>query len=320
MALLNKLWVSGPTPTPSFTPTGPTPTFTRTFTPTNTPTITQTPSGTLRVQVSGGGTDNGQQTQFRLRIQNTGTSARSNISVRLYFTTDGSNAASSYVLEKYYDQSGVATVSGPTQATGTTYYFTINYGTASLPAGGTWGFDTSMHLNGWGSTYVATNDWWHTSGTLPAAFSDWTTIPAYVSGAKIWGDEPVVGPTNTPTRTPTPSRTPTITFTPTGVTVTPSRTPTPTFTFTPTLTQGPGACSPVTATITVPFTRDGAGTFCWQISNLSFINSWNMTNLTVNGVNFTNQYASAGSLPAKINGFWYISYKGDFPWSHFEAK
>jgi hypothetical protein len=32
-----------------------------------------------------------------------------------------------------------------------------------------------------------------------------------------------------------------------------------------------------------------ASTFYWQASNLgSFINSWNMTSLTVNGVNFTN--------------------------------
>jgi hypothetical protein len=55
-----------------------------------------------------------------------------------------------------------------------------------------------------------------------------------------------------------------------------SRTPTPTFTPTATLTQGPGACSPVSAVITAPFQFDGAGTFCWQVSSLSFINSWNL--------------------------------------------
>jgi endoglucanase len=330
MALLNRLWnaqPNDPTPTPSFTPTGPTPTFTRTSTPTNTPTITLTPSGTLRVQLSGAGTDNNQQTQFRFRVQNTGTSARSNLSVRLYFTTDGSNAASSYVLEKYYDQSGAATVSGPAQASGNTYYFTVNYGTASLPAGGAWEYQTSIHLNNWGSTYVATNDWWHTASALPSSYTDWTAIPAYVSGGKVWGDEPVVGPTNTPTRTPTvtntPTRTPTATFTPTGVTNTPTRTPTPTQTRTPTptLTQGPGVCSPVTATITAPFSYDGAGTFCWQTSNLgSYINNWNMASLTINGVDFTNQWAASSAYPAKINGFWYVSYTGNFPWSHFEAK
>jgi mannan endo-1,4-beta-mannosidase len=119
--------------TPTFTQTGPTPTFTHTSTPTRTPTITPTASSALKVQLVAAGTDNTQQTAFHYRLQNNGAGAASNISARLYFTTDGSNAASNYVLEKYYDQSGVATVSGPTQAIGSTYYFTVNYGTASLP-------------------------------------------------------------------------------------------------------------------------------------------------------------------------------------------
>ncbi|HET9912928.1 MAG TPA: glycoside hydrolase family 6 protein [Anaerolineales bacterium] len=235
------------TNTPTRTPTGVTVTPSRTNTPTRTPLgVTVTPSrtntpgtGNLRVQLSGSGTDNNQQTGFRYRVQNTGTSAVSNISVRIYFTTDGSNAASSYVLEKYYDQSGAATVSGPTQASGSIYYFTVNYGTASLSAGGTWEYQTALHLNSWGSTYNATNDWWHTSGTLPASYTDWTNIPAYVSGGLVWGSGPVDGPTNTPTNTPTRTFTPS--FTPTGPTPTFTRTPTPTNTsttptFTPTRT------------------------------------------------------------------------------------
>jgi hypothetical protein len=77
----------------------------------------------------------------------------------------------------------------------------------------------------------------------------------------------------------------------------------------------------VTATITAPFTKDGAGSFCWQTSNLgSFVNSWNLASLTINGVDFTNKWASSSSYPAKINGFWYVSYQGNFAWSHFEAK
>jgi len=101
----------------------------------------------------------------------------------------------------------------------------------------------------------------------------------------------------------------------TSVTITPSPTPTST------PTQGPGACSPVDATITAPFNHDGAGTFCWQTSNLgNYVNSWNMAGLTINGVDFTNKYVPSSSYPAKINGFWYVSYTGNFPWSHFEAK
>ncbi|RPI94101.1 MAG: glycoside hydrolase family 5 protein [Chloroflexi bacterium] len=137
------------------------------------------------------------------------------------------------------------------------------------------------------------------SSTSRDFFLDWLPVRVWYSGG---------GVTNTPTFTPT-GVTNTPTFTPTGVTLTP--------TFTPTQST---ACSPVSAIITAPFQFDGAGSFCWQISSLSYINSWNLANLTVNGVNFTNLYAPAGSLPARINGNWYISYTGNFPWSHFEAK
>jgi acetylxylan esterase len=86
-------------------------------------------------------------------------------------------------------------------------------------------------------------------------------------------------------------------------------------------TGGPGACSPVTSTIAAPFTFDGAGTFCWQASSLgSTINSWNLASLTVNGVDFTNRWAASGSYPPAINGYWYVSYTGSYPWSHFEAR
>ncbi len=146
------------------------------------------------------------------------------------------------------------------------------------------------------------------------------------------------GITNTPTRTPsgtlpaitnTSTRTPTRTNTPGGLTATPTRTPTlggptntPTRTPTRTATtSGGGTCSPVSATITAPFTFDGAGTFCWQSNNLgTFVNSWNLNSLTVNGVNFTNVYVAAGSYPAQIGGYWYVSYNSPVAWGHFEAK
>jgi hypothetical protein len=77
----------------------------------------------------------------------------------------------------------------------------------------------------------------------------------------------------------------------------------------------------VNATIGVPFTYDGSGTFCWQASSLgTYINSWNLASLTINGVDFTNRYVFTSSLPAKINGYWYISYTGSYPWSHFEVR
>lgn len=123
-------------------------------------------------------------------------------------------------------------------------------------------------------------------------------------------------PGATPTRTSTPaiSLTPTRTNTPgTGPTATPSRTPTP--------GSGGTTCSPVTSTITAPFSFDGTGTLCWQASTLAnYINSWNLNSLTVNGTNYTNVWAAVSSLPAKVNGFWYISYNSSVAWGHFEAK
>ncbi len=80
------------------------------------------------------------------------------------------------------------------------------------------------------------------------------------------------------------------------------------------------ACSPVTATITAPFYFDGAGTFCWQSNNLGgYINSWNTTSVTLNGVNVTNLYVPSSSYPAQISGYWYVAYNGPYAWSHFEA-
>lgn len=153
----------------------------------------------------------------------------------------------------------------------------------------------------------------------------------------------VLSGTSSPTATQTRTRTPTITNTGTrpATTVAPTftrtRTPTatgtggfptagptftPTFTFTPTPTTSSGStCSPVTSTITSPFSFDGAGTLCWQASTLgTYINSWNLVSLKVNGVAYSNVYVTVSSLPAKINGFWYISYNSTVAWGHFEAK
>ncbi len=142
-----------------------------------------------------------------------------------------------------------------------------------------------------------------------------------------------VGPTATLTRTPTKTntpvgptptftRTPTKTNTPVGPTATKTNTPLP---VTPTKTSTPGSgggtCSPVNSTITAPFTFDGAGTFCWQSSNLgTFINSWNTVSVTINGVNVSNVWMGSGSYPAKIGGFWYVTYSSTVAWGHFEAK
>jgi mannan endo-1,4-beta-mannosidase len=142
-----------------------------------------------------------------------------------------------------------------------------------------------------------------------------TSVQCSVYSGTVATNTPVT-PVNTATRTRTPTTGPTATrtFTPVPGQATATRTATP-------VTPTGGACSPVTSTIAAPFTYDGAGTFCWQSSNLgSYINSWNTTSVSINGTNETNLYVAAGSLPAKINGNWYVSYSSTVAWAHFEAK
>jgi hypothetical protein len=138
---------------------------------------------------------------------------------------------------------------------------------------------------------------------------------------------PALIPCGGPSLTPTTGASPTRTNTPTvsGPTPTLTRTPTvsgPTSTQTRTPTPVTGAtCTPVTSTITIPFTFDGAGTFCWQASSLGgFINSWNTTSVSVNGMNVTNIWVGSGSYPAKINNNYYVSYNSTSAFGHFEAK
>lgn len=168
--------------------------------------------------------------------------------------------------------------------------------------------------------------------------SGWPALGAPIpSGCCATATNTPIGPTATFTRTNTPlaaTNTPTRSATPNGPTSTPTRTFTPpavantaspTLSTSPTRTSTPGSggsvCSPVTATIAAPFTYDGAGAFCWQSSNLgSYVNSWNLTSLTINGTSFTNVYVAAGSYPAQVGGFWYVSYASDVAWGHFEAK
>jgi len=310
IALLQRVWAAAPPPstlTPTLTPTTcancPTNTPTRTPSPTITNTVTMTPvNGTLKVQLSGNN-DNSQQSAMNLRIRNIGTSAVSNISMRLYFTLDGSQAASSYVFEKYYDQSGAATVTGPTLLSGSTYYFTVNYGTASLAAGNSWDYNTALHLNSWANSYSSSNDWWRSTGTLPTSYTDWVTIPAYVNGSLSWGTEPggttvtntPVTPTNTSV-TPTATFTPTTTFTNTPVTSTPTRTNTPTITPTASRTNTPTATATRTNTPTMTATNT-------PITPTSATCHVTYSNLNDWGAGFTANVVITNNGASAINGW-----------------
>jgi hypothetical protein len=175
--------------------------------------------------------------------------------------------------------------------------------------------DAITRGSGFGNT-----SWYLTS--IQMGFEPWVggvglavnSFSASVSGGGSNPTATPVTPSRTPTRVPTQTGA-TATRTPTNIPgVTPSRTPTQGST-------GGSTCSPVTSTITSPFTFDGAGTKCWQASTLgTYLNSWNTTSVSVNGTNYTNLYVAVSALPAKVNGFWYISYNSSVAWAHFEAK
>ncbi len=76
-------------------------------------------------------------------------------------------------------------------------------------------------------------------------------------------------------------------------------------------------CSPATA-ITVPYTKDGTGDVCLQTASLcTYINSWNLTTLEVNGTSYLNAYVAASSI-APLNGSYTIHYVSTVAWGHFE--
>lgn len=81
------------------------------------------------------------------------------------------------------------------------------------------------------------------------------------------------------------------------------------------LTDGYICENPVT--ISVPYSQDGAGDYCWVTADdIAYVNSWNMATVEVNGMDFTNTWS--GDLPAKIDGNYYIHYLGLYSWSHLE--
>ncbi len=76
-------------------------------------------------------------------------------------------------------------------------------------------------------------------------------------------------------------------------------------------------CTPATA-ITAPYAKDGVGDVCLQSSSLcTYINSWNVTTLEVNGTAYTNLYVAAASI-APLNGAYTIHYVSSVAWGHFE--
>ncbi len=147
---------------------------------------TQVPGGALSTEIKTS-TVNNQQAQFQIRLRNTG-GAQSNVSFRIYFTVENGRAASNYVLDTYWDQSGAANISGPTQHSGNTYFYTVSYGSTSLGSNASWEFHGSLHLNDWRNDFNPGNDWW--LGVTGNSFQATNRLPVYVNGSLVAGSQP----------------------------------------------------------------------------------------------------------------------------------
>jgi len=76
-------------------------------------------------------------------------------------------------------------------------------------------------------------------------------------------------------------------------------------------------CTPTT-TISSPYSFDGAGDFCWKATSMcSYINSWNLTALEVNGTSYLNIWVSGPTI-APLNGSYAIHYNSTVSFGHFE--
>ncbi len=77
-------------------------------------------------------------------------------------------------------------------------------------------------------------------------------------------------------------------------------------------------CAP-TSTVGSPYAQDGAGDLCFQTASLcTYINSWSVTALEVNGTVYTNMYVSSSAI-APLNGMYIIHYVSANTWGHFES-
>lgn len=89
--------------------------------------------------------------------------------------------------------------------------------------------------------------------------------------------------------------------------------------------DGDGVCGDVdgcpytpNTAITLDYTYDGAGEYCWVTDgNIDHINSWNLEELEVNGVAYTNQWSTV--MPPRIDGKYFFHYRSNVPWGHFEV-
>lgn len=77
-----------------------------------------------------------------------------------------------------------------------------------------------------------------------------------------------------------------------------------------------GTCDSPTP-VTLPFSFDGQGEFCWEVTGtVDYVNSWSLDSVFINGEEYTNLWSN--TLPAQVDGKYTILYNSAVSWGHFE--
>ncbi len=302
-----------PTPRPN------TPTFTKTWT--STPTQTSTPTPTGMVSQPDLSFPNGASWVWDPKSYDSENNCYNSIPVlvwRVQVKNSGAADAAGFTVSQNYDRQQ-ALIGLPAGETSTLYFpFPGRPGATAAPGQPTLAASYVNFTADYGNTVSESNESNNTTRSFLPTFT--RTVTPQGGATRVYCSSKATVTPGTPTPSITPTLTPVV-----SITQTPTVSPTPTRSLTPTATATcgciPPPCSTTPVVIAAPFSFDGAGTSCWQASALAtYINSWNTTSVTINNINYTNMYAHVSSLPAKIGGYWYISYNSAVPWGHFEAK
>ncbi|WP_040950038.1 X2-like carbohydrate binding domain-containing protein [Gorillibacterium massiliense] len=156
---------------------------------------TTTTTGSIKVQMYNGNTTASINTlNPRYKLTNTGTTAISlaDVKLRYYYTVDPGITTQNFWCD--WSTIGSSNVTGtfvsmPTAKTGADYYVEIGFTSAagSLAAGASIEIQTRINKTDW-SNYTQTGDYSFNSAST--AYTDWSKVPGYVSGALQWGIEP----------------------------------------------------------------------------------------------------------------------------------
>lgn len=286
--------------------------------------------GALKVQTFQNGVPVANQVNERIQLVNTGTSsiALSTVKVRFFIKYQGNT---SYSFSCDYSPVGSANVIGtfaplsPAPASADAYN-EISFTTAagSLAPG------ASVEIQGrfWKGDWSTIDNSLNYSYNPSLSYTDWNKVTAYINGSLAWGVEPNGSTSSSSTVSSVISSSKSSVKSSSSTAISSSKSSVVSSVSSKSSASSVSSTSSSSSStgvvyteVTAPFTFDGAGTKHWKIAVVpNYINCWNLSALTINGVSFLNLYVGASQLPAKQNGYYYIDYTGPYNYSHIEIK